>query len=190
MMDEKLEEELKSKVVGLLEKGRPNWDLPHTLATVYWMKKLVEVEGGEERVLVSAMYLHDIGYSGLFRETADYDGIAEVGAKHQKIGALKAKEILEKLPFTPEEIEEISHLVGVHDKLELLKSKNEIMVMEADTLGQLDRKRVASIYSKKDCERYIVYLESERVPRFQTKTGKKYLEKLMTIEKKRLEMLS
>jgi len=101
MMDGKIEEELKSKVVELLKRGRPNWDLPHTLATVYWMKKLIEVEGGEEKVLVSAMYLHDIGYSGLFRETADYDGIAQVGKKHQEIGALKAKEILGMLPFTP-----------------------------------------------------------------------------------------
>ena len=188
-MDEKLEEKLKSEVVKLLEKGRPNWDLLHTLASVYWMKKLIREEGGEEKILVSAMYLHDIGYSGLFTKKYDYDAVAEVQRRHQKVGALKAREILQTLPYTSGEIARITHLVEVHDTLDSLSSKNEIMVMEADTLGQLDRERVASTFSKKDCERFIVYLESERIPRFQTTTGKRYLNQLVAAEKKRIAEL-
>ncbi|MBU0906591.1 MAG: HD domain-containing protein [Nanoarchaeota archaeon] len=182
-LEKELEEKIKARVVELLKKGRPNWDLPHTLATVYWMKKLIEVEGGDEKILVSTMYLHDIGYSGLFGKVAGYDDVNSAWEKHQEIGALKAREILADLPFSSEEVEEIVHLVGVHDKIDLLKTKNEIMVMEADTLGQLDRERVVSTFSMEDRERFLDYVESKRVPRFQTKTGKNFLKEFIEKEK-------
>jgi HD superfamily phosphodiesterase len=59
-LDKETEGKLKAEALKYLEKGKPGWDIPHTLASVYWMKRLIEKEGGDERILVTAMYLHDI----------------------------------------------------------------------------------------------------------------------------------
>ena len=67
-----LEPEVKSIALKILEQGRGDWDVPHTLAVVYWMKKLIKKEGGDPKILVTAAYFHDIGYIDLIDWT-NYD---------------------------------------------------------------------------------------------------------------------
>ena len=65
-MNSKLKKEienlLRERVVKILEKDKSKWTTQHTLRVVYWVKKLIKEEGGNERILVPAAYLHDIGY--------------------------------------------------------------------------------------------------------------------------------
>ncbi len=74
-LDAKTEEKLKSEVLRYLEMGKPEWYIPHTLASVFWMRKLIESEGGDERILVTTMYLHDIGYYALLKKGYGFDDI-------------------------------------------------------------------------------------------------------------------
>ncbi len=172
--------ELSKIASSYLTKGRPDWDLPHTLETVNWMNKLVDAEGGNRHILLSTMWLHDIGYSGLFDGiTCNYDSINNAKEFHMKRGAELSKSILTKLNYQENEIERISQLVGIHDKAEQLESPYEIMVMEADTLGQLSQSQIKSSFSTEENARFIQYVLNERKPIFRTKTGKRFLEELL-----------
>ncbi|MCD6371325.1 MAG: hypothetical protein J7L39_01240 [Candidatus Aenigmarchaeota archaeon] len=61
-LDKKIETVIRKKVEEIFKKHTGGWALPHTLRTVYWMKKLIQKEGGNERILIPAAYFHDIGY--------------------------------------------------------------------------------------------------------------------------------
>lgn len=165
---------IKERVIAVLGFGRPDWDIPHTLATVYWMKELIAGEGGDEPVLVCSAYLHDIGYSQV-KFTNDWDGIHQAKNDHMLKGALMAGELIKDLLLSQDQQSEIVHLVAVHDKLELISTKNEILLFEADSLGQIDAKRVRSTFKGKDREKFLNLFEERRMPRFKTKTGKKIL---------------
>lgn len=49
-----------------LKQGREDWDIPHTLAVVHFAELISEAENQDTPVIVSAAYLHDIGYYDLF----------------------------------------------------------------------------------------------------------------------------
>ena len=183
-LNQDLEEELKSRVMMYLEKGKPAWDIPHTLASVYWMKRLIEKEGGNEKILVSVMYLHDIGYSGLFKKEYEFGEVMASKPLHMKRGAEMSEIILTELGYSSLDIEQIVHLVKVHDELEKLSSHDEILVMEADCLGQIDTDRIKSTLSKKGNSEFISHFEKERVPRFKTDSGKTFLNELLVKAKK------
>jgi HD superfamily phosphodiesterase len=178
-LDPELEKKLKSKALEYLKKGKPNWDIPHTLAAVYWMRKLIEKEGGNERILVTTMYLHDIGYYGLFpKKGYKFEEVMASKPAHAKRGAEASEKILKQLKYTPSEIKQITHLVRIHDELDKLSTRNEILVMEADCLAQIDTKRVKPNIDKENHLKFIEHFEKDRIPRFRTKTGKKFLKKL------------
>jgi len=68
-LDKALEEKVKQRAKAILVECRPNWDWPHTLASVYWMRELIRENGADERILIPAMYFHDTGYFGVLDTT-------------------------------------------------------------------------------------------------------------------------
>ncbi|MBW2966212.1 HD domain-containing protein [Candidatus Woesearchaeota archaeon] len=178
-LDSELEERLKAKAFKFLEKGTPGWDVLHTIASVYWMRRLIEKEGGNEKVLVTVMYLHDIGYYNLIREEYGFDEVWAVKKDHMIKGAKESEKILRELGYSEDEIKEIVHLVFIHDKLDQLSTYNEILVMEADSLAQIDVEKVKPTFDKENYLKFLEHFEKERVPRFKTKTGKEFLPKLL-----------
>jgi putative nucleotidyltransferase with HDIG domain len=180
-MDNNLEEKLKIEVFKYLEKGRPNWDLPHTLAVVHWMKELLKGEGGNSRVLITAAYLHDIGYANMFDESNyDDDSVMVMRSKHMQIGVEYSRNILDKVKgFEKEEIERIFHLVGMHDDLEQIVDNDEQILFEADSLGQIDIERVKSNWNDEDYKKFINHYQRDRAIRFKTKTGIKFRDILL-----------
>ncbi|MBW2993190.1 HD domain-containing protein [Candidatus Woesearchaeota archaeon] len=176
-LNKKLEEKLKARVLVHLKNGRRGWDVQHTLAAVYYMRKLIEKEGGNEKILVTAMYLHDIGYPQ-FDKKYTFDEVMKSKPEHSIIGAEKAEKILNELDYTADEIKKIVHLVKIHDELTKISTADEIKVMEADSLGMIDWEMVSITYDKESIIKFMEYFERERVPRFKTKTGKKLLKKL------------
>ncbi len=180
-LSQELEEKLKSKVLNILENARPNWEIPHMLATVHYIKELLKKEKGNPKILVSTMYLHDIGYAELFKnKKADYEGIKDSKKEHMIKGAILAEKILKELiVFSEEEINKIKHLISVHDDLEKINSSDEQLVFEADSLSQIDKKRVTSNFSEEDYQKFINDFKNKRAPRFKTKTGKMFLKQLI-----------
>jgi len=179
-LDPKLEKDLKSIALKYLEKCKEGWDVPHTLAAVYYIRKLIKGEGGNEKILVTTMYLHDIGYPQLVGKYGFKD-MMEGKKVHQKIGAKEAEKILKKLKaYSDEEINEIIWLICNHDNLEIITKKSTgQLVKEADSLAAIDWERVTPTFNKEDCLKYLDYFKKVRVPWFKTKTGKKYLKQLL-----------
>jgi len=176
--DKGLEEKLKSVVLKYLEKGKPGWDIPHTLASVHWMRKLIEKEGGDEKILVTTMYLHDIGYPKM-EKGYKWEDVLKAKAMHGKEGAEIGKRILKKIGgYSDEEIKRIAYLVETHDELDKLSDIDEILVKEADGLAQIDTDRIVHNLDKESHKKFLDDFKKRRFPTFKTKTGKKFLNKL------------
>jgi len=186
------EEKIKELALKFLEKGRPNWDVPHTLAAVHWIKELIKQNGGNERILVTAMYLHDIGYSGQFEEECTFDSICSQKPSHMKIGAKLAQKVLTRLNFTKEEIREITHLISIHDNFEEInvENHNESLVFEADSLSHIDINRVKSSFSKEDVLKWLTGFEQKRLPLFRTELGKENASKFLNANKEYFKCFS
>lgn len=176
--------QLKKEVLNILRNGRPNWDIPHTLATVHYMKKLLKHELGDKRILISTMYLHDIGYSWVRMDLNKRDNVMKSKGDHMKNGVIFARPILKKLGYNEEESRQILHLIGNHDDLNNFEDNNKQLVFEADSLGQIDIRRAKSNLGKEDRDKFIKGFEEKRIPKFKTRIGIKLVNKLFKKAKK------
>ncbi|MFH0979268.1 MAG: HD domain-containing protein [Candidatus Woesearchaeota archaeon] len=177
-LDQKTEEKLKSEAIKYLKNGKPDWDIPHTIFSVDWMRKLMQEEGGNERILVTAMYLHDIGYPKLKRGY-DFDDMIKSKKHHAELGAERSKRILKRLGYSAEEMKEIVYLIGSHYNKDNIDTRNRQLVIEADGLAKIDWERVTPNFDKENCLRYLDYFKGRTVPKFKTKTGKKLLKRVL-----------
>ena len=154
----------------LLSHGRPSWDVPHTLSVVQWASQLAKVQGLDILVITTAAYLHDIGYYGQFvgLSTADLDKVMDKKEKHMAIGAEMAAIFLNRPEvsqyLTDGQIERIIYLVSVHDRVDRLKDLDELVLMEADSLGAIDIDMVEPTYQGREA---INYLETRMIKRRQ-----------------------
>jgi hypothetical protein len=71
------------------------------------------------------------------------------------------------------------HLVAVHDSLADLKDNDELVLMEADTLGGLDTSFVKPTFDFESNDKYMRGVKEKRVPKFITKFGKKAVKTLI-----------
>ncbi|MBI5002332.1 hypothetical protein HZC31_03035 [Candidatus Woesearchaeota archaeon] len=173
------ERDLKSKAIAYLRTGRPHWDVPHTMHTVKWMKELVRKEGGNKQVLVSAMYLHDTGWGGMFDDqSCNYDTVSAGAELQARQSVERAREILTALGRPEDEIQHVLRLIQVHDAIHKIESPYEVLVLEADTLGQLSAPQNDN-FGPKDYARFIAYVREQRAPKFRTQTGRKRLDELL-----------
>lgn len=175
MLSRSLEKLIADQILPELKLGRQDFDLPHTLAVVYWMKHLLQTEASHlnHKVMIVAAYAHDWGYVGLFDQSEssnDPQIIAQKKADHMDIGANKITHLLMSQfnqEFSSVEINKIAKLVKKHDLVELIKTEEEITLMEADTLGMLDITRVKPTFNQKDNQRFIdQQIYGRRLPKF------------------------
>ena len=158
-----LENSIAKKILRDLEKGRRVFDKPHTLAVVYWMKYLLRKlnkKALDPKVLTVSAYAHDWGYVGLFskKNSDSLKEITDMKLLHMEIGAKKIEKLLRKsfsAFFSDQQIQRISHLVRVHDRVEELRDEDELLLMEVDTLGSLDTDRVKPTFSKSDNDEFL-----------------------------------
>ncbi len=176
-----IENKIKEKAFYYSEQGRCDYNVTHLQAAVYYMKELLKSESGNPRILIPAIYLHDIGYAGRLQEKGyAYKDTVKVKSDHMAIGAKMSQEILKEIgSFTDEEIKAISHLVGMHDKLEEINTPEEQLVFEADSLSMADRDRVKPSFDKENYLEWLDHFINDRASRFKTETGKKFLQKLL-----------
>lgn len=184
-----LEKRLRQTILPDLDQGRKNFDRPHTEAVVYWMKHLLtdpELATVDSQVMITAAYAHDWGYIGLFDgvDSDDPQIIAQRKPMHMDLGAKKIKNLIEselQAYFTPEQTQQTVHLVQVHDLVETLQTDEEILIMEADTLGMLDADRVKPTFSKEENNFFIVHeIRQRRLPKFHHSSALALSENLIT----------
>jgi len=155
-----------------LEKGRVNFDIPHTRGTVDWVFRLAtdynqKVESGEIPdgvpvdviVLVTAAWPHDIGYYGEFDEEASLSQVGDKKARHMAVGAEMAGRFLREHAadyLSQNQIIQVVNLDKVHDNLDHIESVPEKILLEADTLGAMDVSWVEPTYKGVEALNYLV----------------------------------
>jgi HD superfamily phosphodiesterase len=169
-----------------LSQGRKDWDIPHTRAVVGHIHDITKSENQDVLVLETAAWLHDIGYFGLFddRDSKQNDVIETRKDLHMEKGAEFARAFLDKPEidtfYTQTQKDRIIHLIRIHDKLEQLKDLDEIILMEADTLGQIDVEHVPPTFDYDNAMSwYTSTVEKKRAPKFRTQLGKEKLNILL-----------
>ena len=176
---------IESYALQFLKKGREDWDVPHTRAVVFYAERLANNANLDILVLVTAAWLHDVGYFGLFGDgdSSQLTQVEDKKALHMEIGAEMARKLLGspemREKYTEEQVGQIVHLVGIHDNLKELRTLEEFVFMEADTLGAIDLARVVPTFDKENGLKYIESLKKRRMPLFTSELGKEYLEQLL-----------
>ncbi|MFA5763263.1 MAG: HD domain-containing protein [archaeon] len=179
-LEKQLEDQIKEIALEELEKGKPDFNIPHTILAVEYMRKLISNEGGDERILITAIYLHDIGYAGLIKNGTGLADRIDAKKLHMIKGSKKSKELLKPLGFTKKEIQEISNLILTHDTFENNKTHNEQLMFEADSLAMINRDRAPGTFSEEDMKAFLKFFKRLRIPLIKTKTGKQIFEELWT----------
>jgi HD superfamily phosphodiesterase len=149
---------LKEKARPYLQKGRPD-DWEHTLRAVEYGKVLLREEKGDPEVVLSALVLHDVGWSRV-----DFNDFVKASPEkkketrslkeHMVQGALLAREILEGVDFPKGKKELVLKIIAVHDLPEVIHSLPEpeaVLVMEADRLdrfGEESLKRYRKMFGE------------------------------------------
>jgi hypothetical protein len=197
LIDPKIESILQEVILSDLERGRANFDRPHTEAVVYWRKELLaklNYSKSMNKVMITAAYAHDWGYVGLFEgvNSSDIALIHKMKPLHMQRGAEKIKQLIKENfdhnEYAKDETDMVMQLVSVHDNIEELQSDQEILIMEADTMGMLDADRVKPTFTKADND---IFIEREicgrRLPRFRHELAKDLVQGLV---KKRVEFFN
>jgi HD superfamily phosphodiesterase len=187
-LNKKIEAKIKQKAIKLLGIGRTNFDIRHTLCAVKWIKKLVKLEGGNEKILIPAIYFHDTGYDELPLGYNHQQCLALKKKKdHGEIGAELAKKYLARIKyFTKPEIEKIAYLVKNHNKHGNIKKLDRQLVFEADGFAQIDWSDCRPSYDKKNCVHFLKTTFKHRKKYIKTKSGKKIVKNLLAKTKKYL----
>ena len=185
-LDKKIEAKIKQEALKLLKSGRTNWDVRHTLCAVKWIKKLIELEGGDARILIPAIYFHDTGYKKL---PLGYNHKQVMAAKpdHALQSAENVKQFFPKLNyFTPKEISRIAYLVKNHDKHSHISEPDRQLVFEADGFAQIDWYNCQPSYDKKNTLLFFTTYFKKRRQYIKTKSGKKIFKQLLAKAEKYL----
>jgi len=99
-------EAVKNHAERLFEGARGSHDWEHTLRVVRLCRQIGPVEGADMDVLMAAAYLHDIGRC--------YQDVSNGEVCHAEKGAQMARPIVQGLPLSAEQKENILHAVRSH----------------------------------------------------------------------------
>jgi hypothetical protein len=116
----------------------------HTRIAYSFAVKLLEVEGGEERIVIPAVLLHDVGWKMVPEELqlkafgpGQYD--LEINRIHEVEGARIAREILESANYDPELTEQIVTIISGHDSRTVALSINDAIMKDSDRLWRFSK---------------------------------------------------
>jgi HD superfamily phosphodiesterase len=126
----------------------------HTRISLDFAKRLLAAEGGDPRIVIPAILLHDIGWSKVpeaqqllaFGPNVKDPDLTRV---HEREGARMAEEILVSLGYEGERVGEIVSIIAGHDTRPESSSLHESIVRDADKLFRLSERGFAI-----DCERF------------------------------------
>lgn len=121
-------------------------DPGHAEFVTYFALQLLKILGGKREIIVPAAILHDIGWSQMEWEfNIQKVNQREVRLKHEKIGAKLAREILSKLNYKLELVEETGEIILGHDTRDNVLSLNDGIVKDADKLWRFTLTHFAQV---------------------------------------------
>ncbi len=111
----------------------------HTRIAHSFALKLLEAEGGDEKVVIPAVLLHDLGWK-MVPENLQLKAFGpgkrdmEINRIHEVEGAKIAREILESVNYDADLVEEIVTIISEHDSRREPLSLNDAIVKDSDKL--------------------------------------------------------
>ncbi len=122
----------------------------HTHKVTEYAEELMEQEGGDYSIVTGAAVLHDIGIHAAEKK---YGSTA--GKYQEKEGPPIARQILTKLDFEPNQIDEICEIIAHHHSPGKINTQNFKILYDADWLVNLkdeydirDRDKLSNIIDK------------------------------------------
>lgn len=184
----RIEKYLREKILPELERGRPDFDKPHTEATVKKLKEILKYSPGlkvDPAVLMIAAYAHDWGYVDMFSngKPVQLKEVDDAEEEHMEIGTRKLRNLLDDSFFNfleDAQKERAIHLVKTHDNLEDLKDIDELILMEADLLGAADVSLVKPTFDFESNEKWAESVRERKIPKLITEFSKKEAERLVS----------
>ena len=139
--------------------------IDHAHKVTEYAEKLLEHEDGDYSIVIGAAVLHDIGMHESQRKHGSTIG------KYQEIeGPPIAREILKKLGFVYEQIEEICDIIAYHHSIGPMRNNHNFQILyDADWLVNLGDE-----YNVQDTEKLNTVIEKV----FLTKSGKSLARKV------------
>jgi HD superfamily phosphohydrolase YqeK len=116
----------------------------HTDISTGFAFKLLEREGGDEDTVIPSIILHDVGWKRVPEELhlkvfGPKAESPELNRIHEVEGVKIAREILEKVNYDKDKIEEILRIIDGHDSREEAISLNDRIVKDADKLWRYSK---------------------------------------------------
>jgi hypothetical protein len=184
---DKLEKFLQKRIFPDLERGRPNFDVPHTRAVVVKLKEIFDKVPGlkvDRVVLLIAAYAHDWGYADLFKdgEAVEFKEVVNAKGEHMRVGAKKLRRLFKDEFFdflSNVQKDRAVHLVKVHDDWRSLKDVDELVLMEADVLGATDVSLLTPGFNYESNRGWMGAVREKKLPRFIHKWALGEAEKLL-----------
>ena len=147
-------------------------NLIHTRIVLRYALKLLEKEEGDERIVIPAVLLHDVGWKMVpenlqltaFGPKISNPALARI---HEVEGARIAKGILETLQYPSPRVKEICQIIRGHDTRKRSHSQSDRIVKDADKLFRYSRKGVAIDSARFGVSRIsrLLYLD-EQIPKW------------------------
>lgn len=180
---------LKEKARPYLLQGRQgDWD--HTLRVVEYGKTLLNEEKGDPEIVLTALILHDIGWS----QVSFDDFVKAPPEKKKETSSLKdhmlhsaalAREILEPTHFPEDRKERVISIITHHDQPETIFAMPEpepTLVMEADRLDRFGPESLRR-YRKMFGEQYLMegrsFLKEGAKIWFRTPTARRLVQEML-----------
>jgi HD domain len=166
----------------------------HTRVAYSFALKLLEAEGGDAKIVIPAVILHDVGWKAIpehLQLTAFGPGKRnwEINKMHEVEGARIAGELLEKIGYDTALVDQIVEIILGHDSRREAISHNDALVKDSDKLWRFSPEgiQVDPPRFQVDAVTHVVWLGRQIDGWFLTEAGRKIA---LTEQKLRLAELS
>ena len=117
----------------------------HTEICLRFGYRLMKTEGGNERIVIPAIILHDVGWKKVpeklhLKAFGPKATMPEITRVHEVEGVKIAKDILDKVNYDAEEMIRILEIIDGHDTRKQAISLNDQVVKDADKLWRYSKK--------------------------------------------------
>ncbi len=181
------EQQLRQEAKPYFDTARAG-DWEHAGRVVGWVKEL-GAGRNDSYLLITAAYLHDIGWSGVApRGKLDLDELLELEPRANQNSARLISQVLTRLHFSPPDIQTVSRLVSAADQ-HRAAAEDEAIVVDADNLSKLCVEHLREKFKPESYAKALDLFENQLCARITTSKGKELFPQLLSDLKREIASL-